>query len=116
MRVFPTHEYGNIELTNAEAQLVDLVHGYQEKIAVIAALKTYCNAEKVRNTLALWGKLKKPHASYTLYPIIRNIGERTPGRYVADVDRACAEFSAMYQRYAQGELSLAEWKAYLLQV
>lgn len=113
MRVFPTHEYGNIELTNAEAQLVDLVHGYQEKIAVIAALKTHCNAEKVRDTLALWDRLKKPHASYTLYPIIRNIGERTPEQYIADTDRACAELNAMWQRYFRGEISLAEWKAYL---
>lgn len=111
-RVFPIAD-GRIELTDSEAQIVDLLTNYQDQMVIIRALKVFCNAEKVVEVLLLQGRLKRPHASYTIWPIIVNIGDRTPGQYVEDVNRAVAAFNEMYWKYFNREINLAEWDAYL---
>jgi hypothetical protein len=85
--------HGWIELSNAERAIVKLVNGFQEEIAVIAALKEFDNAEKVYETLKLWNALDKPHASYTLYPIISGIGEAEPQEYINRVEEAVQLFN-----------------------
>jgi hypothetical protein len=80
--------HGWIELTSVERAIVKLVNGFQEEIAVIAALKEFKNADKVYETLKLWGALDRPHASYTLYPIISGIGEASPEEYIERVEEA----------------------------
>lgn len=96
MPVITWPEYGQIEISDSEGQLVDLVTGYLEQTAVLGALKKFCNADKVIEVLKLRGQLKIKHASYTLYPIISQIGERSPEQYVADVDKAVREFNEQY--------------------
>jgi hypothetical protein len=85
--------HGWIELTSVERAIVNLVNGFQEEIAVIAALKEFKNADKVYETLKLWNALDKPHASYTLYPIISGIGEASPEEYIERVEEAVRLFN-----------------------
>lgn len=81
----------------SESLILSTVSDYRARCAVLAALKTHCNAEKVWCVMQLWNQTSG--TSYTICPIIEQIGDRTPEQYIADVDKAVAEFEAFRRDY-----------------
>lgn len=96
--IFITHWGERVELTDAESAIVRTIkaYQYQDRLAIVRALKHFGNADKVLRVLELRNQLATSHGCYTLYSIIARIGERTPEQYVADTDRAVREFYLEY--------------------
>lgn len=116
-RIWHMADGSRVLLTDDEEAVIETMlpwANFPEHEVVIRALKAFGNADKVIAVLRLRGRDKSTsHVSYTLCPIIYNIGQRTPEQYVEDVNRASAAFNEMHRRYFDGEISLAQWDAYL---
>lgn len=101
MRVFLSPEGDKVKLTEAESKILDafsIMAAWEDKAWCILALKHFGNAEKVLRVLELNGGINRKHVSYTLYPIITGIGDRSPEQYVEDVERAEREFREQWFR------------------
>lgn len=108
MRIYETGRViidcdGNrIELSPAETSIIGTLgtsENYHGKMAVIALLKQYGNADKVLEVLIL--RNQSLNGCYTLSPIITQIGESSAAQYVADVNEAVARFNAAQQEYVR---------------
>lgn len=106
MRIYETGRViidcdGNrVELSPAETSIIGTLgetENYHGRMAVIALLKQYGNADKVLEVLIL--RNQSLNGCYTLAPIITQIGESTAEQYVAEVNQAVARFNAAYQEY-----------------
>lgn len=109
-----TTNWTEMKPTETENKIISgMAYNGFDRESTLRALRVYNNAEKVLRVMELKGLTKRGHASYVVYPIISQIGERTPEQYVSDVDAAAAELYAVWLQYAKGKITMAEYSHYL---